>query len=256
MPKKETLTKKVIITSLFVVMVFLHCGHASSAVDLEETTSSGNTAFVVVVDSTVDHIEQAKALVKEARNKILQSVMVILDRSSAENADFVAKYRLQTAPVPLIMVAVKGGIIVGSVAAEKGSADMLVKMIPSPKKLEVIKVLQERKAVFIVAQKKSMQSAEDICDRCTKASQQMDNKSVLVKMDMDDQAEAGFLSLLKINTASAEPVTIVGNARGQITDTYTGPMSVEDLVQAATRSAGGCCPRTVTGGGGTCTPQK
>ncbi|MGO8942193.1 MAG: hypothetical protein ACLQJ7_00770 [Syntrophobacteraceae bacterium] len=252
MPKKVTVTKKVIVTSLFAVMVFLHCGHALAAVDLEEITSSGNTAFVVVVDSTADHIEQAKALVKEARNQVLQSVMVILDRSAAENADFVAKYHLQTAPVPLILVVEKGGIIVGGVVAEKGSADMLVKMIPSPKKLEVIKALQERKAVFIVAQKKSMKSAEDICDRCTKASRQMDNKSVLVKVDMDDKAEAKFLTLLKIDTASAEPVTTVANARGQITSTYTGFMSVEDLVQAATRSAGGCCPRTVTGGGGTC----
>ena len=169
MPKKGRLTKKVIVTSLFVVMVFLHCEHASAAVDLEEITSSGNTAFVVVVDSTADHIEQAKALVKETRKQVLQSVMVILDRSAAENADFAAKYRLQTAPVPLILVVVKGGIIVGSVVAEKASPDMLVKMIPSPKKLEVIKALQEGKSVFIVAHMKSMKSAEDIFDRCENA---------------------------------------------------------------------------------------
>ncbi len=256
MLKKETFIKKVIATSFLLVMVLLYCGHSSAAVDLAEVTSSGNTAFVVVIDSTTGQVEQAKALVKEARNKVLQSVMVILDRSAAENSDFVARYRLQTAPVPLILVAVKGGIIVGSVAAEKGSADMLVKMIPSPKKLEVIKALQEGKSIFLVADKKSMKSAEDIFDRCTEACRQRDNKSVLVKVDMDDKAEAEFLTSLKIDSASAEPVTIVANARGQITSTYTGPMSVEDLVQAATRSAGGCCPRTVTGGGGTCAPQK
>jgi hypothetical protein len=107
-----------------------------------------------------------------------------------------------------------------------------------------------------MAYKQGMKSADGISDRCTKACQQMDNKSVLVKVDMDDKAEAEFLTLLKIDSASAEPVTIVANARGQITSTYTGPTSVEDLVQAATRSAGGCCPRTVTGGGGNCAPQR
>jgi hypothetical protein len=254
--KKETLTKELIVASLLIVMVLLLCEYSSAAVDLAEATSSGQTAFVVVTDSTADQVEKAKTLVKETRKQIPQSVMVILDRSAPENADFVAKYRLQTAPVPLILVAVKGGIIVGSVAAEKASTDMLVKMIPSPKKLEVIKALQEGKSVFIMAHKQGMKSAGDISDRCTKACQQRDNKSVLVKVDMDDKAEAEFLTLLKIDPASAEPVTIVTNARGQITSTYTGLMNVEDLIQAATRSAGGCCPRTVTGGGKNCAPQK
>ena len=237
---------------MLAVMLFLHCEYSLAAVDLAEITSSGNTAFVVVTDSTAGQIEQAKALVRDARKEVPQSVMVILDRSAAENADFVARYRLQTAPVPLILVVVKGGVIVGSVAAEKASPDMLVKTIPSPKKLEVIKALQEGKSVFILAHKQSMKSAGDIADRCTKACRQRDNKSVLVKVDMDDKAEAEFLTLLKIDSASSEPITIVANARGQITSTYTGPMNVEELVQAATRSPGGCCPRTVTGGGRKC----
>ena len=252
MPKKETLIKKVIVTSLLAVMLFLHCEYSSAAVDLAEITSSGYTAFVVVTDSTAGQIEQAKALIRDARKKVPQSVMVILDRSAAENADFVAQYRLQTAPVPLILVAVKGGVIVGSVAAEKASTDMLVKAIPSPKKLEVIMALRERKSVFIVAHKKGMKSTDDISDRCTKACQQKDNKSVLVEVDMDDRAEAEFLTLLKIDPASPEPVTIVTNSRGQITSTYTGLMTVEALVQATTLTPGGCCPRTVTGGGKNC----
>lgn len=256
MPKKETLTKKVIVASLLVVMVLLLCEYSAAAVELAEITSSGNTAFVVVTDSTADQVEPAKALVRDARKQVPQSVMIILDRSAAENADFVSKYRLQTAPVPLILVAVKSGIIVGSVTAENASTDMLVKMIPSPKKLEVIKALQEGKSVFITAHKQGMKSAGDISDRCTKACQQRDNKSVLVKVDMDDKAEAEFLTLLKIDPASPEPVTIVANARGQITSTYTGLMNVEDLIQATTQVGSGCCPRTVTGGGKNCAPQK
>ena len=257
MAKKETVMKKVFVTSLLAVMVLLHYEYSSAAVDLEKTTSSGKTAFVVVIDSTADQAEQAKALVKETRKKVPQSEMVILDRSAAENADFVAKYRLQAAPVPLILVAVKGGIIVGSVPAENASTDKLVKMIPSPKKLEVIKAIQEGKSVFIMAHKKGMKSTGDISDRCTKACQQMDNKSVLVKVDMDDKAEAEFLTLLNIDPALAEPVTIVTNARGQITNTYNGLMNVEDLVQAATKRAGGCCPSTPTSGAKKdCPPQK
>ena len=254
MPKEETLIKKVIVAGLLAVMLFLHCEYSSAAVDLAEITSSGNTAFVVVTDSTAGQIEQAKALVRDARRQVPQSVMVILDRSAAENADFVAQYRLQTAPVPLILVAVKGGVIVASVAAEKASTDMLVKTIPSPKKLEVIKALQERKSIFILAHKEGMRSTDEISDRCTKACQQMGNKSVLVKVDMDDKAEAEFLSLLKINRAAAEPVTVVANAQGQITSTYNGLVNVEELMQATTRSAGGCCPRSVTGGGKKCGP--
>ncbi len=43
---------------------------------------------------------------------------------------------------------------------------------------------------------------------------------------MDDPAEAAFLTQMKVNLASTEPVTLVVNAQGQVTGTYTGAADV------------------------------
>ena len=76
------------------------------------------------------------------------------------------------------------------------------------------------------------------------------------EVDMDDETEETFLSQLKIDRASAEPVTLVLNAQGQITATYAGAADVTNLVQAATKRAGGCCPSSVQGGSKSCGPGK
>ena len=55
---------------------------------------------------------------------------------------------------------------------------------------------------------------------------------------------------------ATEPITLVINAQGQITGTYTGTADVASLAQAATKKAGGCCPSTVQGGSKSCGPTK
>ena len=62
--------------------------------------------------------------------------------------------------------------------------------------------------------------------------------------------------MLKINVGSDEPVTMVGNQKGQIAATFTGEVNADDLVQATKKKVGGCCPSKVTGGGGSCAPKK
>jgi len=76
------------------------------------------------------------------------------------------------------------------------------------------------------------------------------------QIDMDDPAEVGFLTQMKVNLASTEPVTLVVNAQGQMTGTYSGAMDVASLVQAATKKAGGCCPKTVQNPNASCAPPK
>ncbi len=84
----------------------------------------------------------------------------------------------------------------------------------------------------------------------------MQNQSAAVQIDMDDPAETAFLTQMKVNLDSAEPVTLVINAQGQVTGTYTGAADVANLVQAATKKAGGCCPSTVQNPNASCAPAK
>jgi len=102
----------------------------------------------------------------------------------------------------------------------------------------------------------TMTSQSGAMASCAAACGQMKAQGVTIQIDMDDPAEAEFLAQLKVDRAATEPVTLVVNAQGQITGTYSGAVEVASLVQAATKKAGGCCPPTAQGGSQSCGPKK
>jgi len=228
---------------------------ASPAKDLETAAKKGQVAFVLVTDGAVD-VSKAKATIQGVTKQNKKSVLVELDRGNPANADVVTKYRLSTIPVPMILVLTPGGAISGAIQPERATSEALAKMIPSPKKAEIIKALSEGNAVFITAYRKDMKSVETINSTCAMACQQLAGKSVQVKIDMDDPAETAFLTDMKINMASTEPVTVVANPQGQIAGSFTGDVQVTQLVASATKKVGGCCPKTVAKPDASCGPAK
>lgn len=101
-----------------------------------------------------------------------------------------------------------------------------------------------------------MASKSDVAKGCAAACTQMQGKCVAVVVNMDDPAEIALLKQLRVNLQSTEPVTVVINAKGQVTGSYTGMVEVENLIASATKVvASSCCP---TGSGKSCgpTPKK
>ena len=144
--------------------------------------------------------------------------------------------------MPLILVVASNGAPAGGLPADRVTPEGLVKMIPSPKKAEVFQALSENKSVFVVASRESMTDRTKVFDTCKAACSQMKNKAAFVSIDMDDKKESSFLAQLKINTLSTEPVTAVINTQRQLTGSFNGPVEVKNLMDAAVKKAGGCCP--------------
>jgi hypothetical protein len=227
---------------------------ASTAKDLEKAAEKGQVAFVLMTEGKTADVSMAKAAIQGVTKHNKKSVMVELDRGKPENANVVAKYKLATIPAPMILVVNPNGTISGAVLPERATAEALAKMIPSPKKAEVVNALSDGNAVFITAYRQDMASVEAVNSNCAAACQQMAGKSVQVKVDMDDPAESFFLSEMKINTTSIEPVTVVANPQGQIAGTFNGDVQVAQLVTTATKKVGGCCPKTVSKPDASCGP--
>jgi hypothetical protein len=229
---------------------------ASVRQDLESAAKHGRPAFILVTEPGATGIDSAKEMIGLAMKQVKHSVLVEFNRSDPENSELVAKFRLVGAPVPLILLAAGNGVLAGGLPAAQATVDKLVAMAPSPKKAEILQALQSGKAVFVAVSRKGMAAHSGAMSACAMACGQMQDRSASVQIDMDDPAEAGFLTQLKVNLASTEPVTLVVNAQGQVTGTYTGAADVASLVQAATKKAGGCCPSTVQGGAKSCAPAK
>lgn len=230
---------------------------ASASKDLSSAANHEKIAFVLVTDQAAAGVDQARNLIEQAMKQVKKSTLIELDRSNPENAELVARFRVAGAPVPLIMITTRSGLLAAGVPAAQMTVEQLVALVPSPKKSEIIQAIQGGKSVFITASRRGMATQSGATASCAAACGQMADKSVMVQIDMDDPQETAFLTAMKINLASTEPVTLVVNAQGQVTGTYAGAADVATLVQAATKKAAGCAPGACgPGSGKSCGPTK
>ena len=214
---------------------------------LQAAAKKGQPALVLLTDTG------AQKLARETIQQIKDAVLVELNRSDAANVSLVSQYRLAGAPVPLFLVFAPNGTMAGGQVFGQATTASLVKMLPTPKKAEVLKALQGGNAVLLVASKKGMEAKAKAMQNCAAACGQIKGKSTTVQVDMDDPAELAFLQEIKVDPKATAPTTVVLNAQGQIAGTFTGAADVGALVQAASKKAGGCC---AAGSGKSCGPTK
>ncbi|MHC4559593.1 MAG: hypothetical protein ACYS80_20055 [Planctomycetota bacterium] len=244
------------ITVLLIAICLPVVAFASTSEQVESAADAGNVSFVLVTEPGTTGIDQARQVIQDAMTQIPGSVMFESNRADAANSTFTQKYKLAAAPVPLILVFASNGVMAGGNMASKLSVQQLKAMVPSPKKAEVLKAIQSGQAAYVTASRSGMASTTDVAKGCAAACSQMQGKCVAIDVNMDDQVERAFLNQLKVNMQSTEPVTVVINAKGQVTESYTGIVDVEKLITSATKvAASGCCP---PGSGKTCppTPKK
>ena len=224
-------------TSILAIALMLISVVAFGAARQELTAAikADKVAFVLVYDTTGNQVDQARQMAIEAARHVLGSVVIEVKRGDVGNADFVTMQHLETAPMPLIMVVSSIGIATGCVIAAHATVDQLLELVPSPKRAEIIKALSQGNTVFISVNNKTMTSRDSVNSICAAACRQMIGKSVRIDVDMDEPVDIKFLTEMKVNLNSTEPITLVANSEGRITKIYTGVMQVADLVTAATK---------------------
>ena len=232
--------KKSILTSI-ALTVCLGFANATVKTDIEAANKAGKVVFLVVTETSNSNNAAAITLGKEAQKKYPKSTVIEMNRSDKANESLVAQYRLAGAPTPLILVIANNGIVCGGAPYYKTSAVNLVAMIPSPKKAEVLKTINEGKSVFLVVSKKSMKN-KDALSKCEIACAELKEGAKTVEVNFDDATEKKFLTELNITSIGATPATYVINSKGQIAGSFTGATDSKTLVATATKkAASGCC---------------
>ena len=163
--------KKFLFYAVLGTLMFFNCCYALASVqtDIEKANKAGKSVFLVVSEPGVNETGQALDIAKKAQKLAPASAVIEMNRADTGNSQFIAKYKLATAPMPLILLIASNGVITGGLPAEKASPDILVKMLPSPKKAEIIKALTEGKAVFVMASRNSMGDRTKVLDSCKNA---------------------------------------------------------------------------------------
>jgi hypothetical protein len=227
-------------------------GAASTAGDLAKARDNHRSAFVVVYDAGTAGAEDARTIAKAARDKAGSGKVAVvdLDRSLGANRELVEKYGLAGAPVPLLIVIAPNGAMAGGFPAARGNADLLLRMLPTPKKAEVLAALAGGRPVILNIYGKDSPGREAVRTACAKARDRMQGKLACIFLAKEDPEEGRFLAELRVGPDPAGQMTLVINAAGQVTSGFPGALDPDALVAAATKKGGGCCG----GGSATCAP--
>jgi hypothetical protein len=241
----------VIFTIMLFAAVNVFAVTAREAID--NANKSGLAVFLVITDPGNANTQKALDIANEAHSKIVKSEVIQMNRSDAENKELVTKYGVSNAPLPLILVIASNGVVTGGYPSYQATADMLVNLVPSPVKSDVLKALSNGKSVFLVVSSKNMKEKDDVMNTCAQACIEMQNNSKLIGLDLDDQKEKAFIAELKIDPTITSPQTFVINSKGQITGTFNDDVTTTTLVATAKKlpAAKGCGSSCAPGACGT-----
>jgi hypothetical protein len=222
---------------------------------IESANKSGLSVFLVITDPANENTQKAMDIANQAHSKVVKSEVIQMNRSDAANQELVARYGVSKAPLPLILVIACNGVVTGGYPLYQATADLLVNLVPSPVKSDVLKALSNGKSVFLVVSSKNMKEKDDVMNTCSQACIEMQNNAKLICLDLDDHKEKAFIAELKIDPAITSPQTFVINSKGQITGTFNDDVTSTTLVATAKKlpAAKGCCP---SGSGAGCGTKK
>lgn len=210
---------------------------------LSTAKKNGNAVFLVITSTNVKEISKLATVANQANKKVKKSTVIQMNRDDAANKELVTQYGLASIAVPFVLVISPKGMAVGGYSASQVTADLLVKLIPSPKYDEVLVAINAKKPVFIIAGKKSFTDKASVLTACKVAAKAVVNTPVIIEVDMSDVKEADFLKQMGVNTLSTKTVTVVVNSTGNITGTFNGEQPAKTLSDAANKIIKkSCCP--------------
>ncbi len=227
-----------------IIVIVIAFPIAGAAVEnISDAFRPDTTAFILASHSMAKPVERIDGIIRAALDKVPGAKFFNLDVRDPANEELVREHRLTGAPMPLILVVVSG-TITGGVPADRASTELLLKMIPSPKQLEIIQAVRNGKAMFIIIKKSGSVPAHDFHKVSAAAGEKMQGNALIIEIDMNDPDEKDFLTQLQVDTSAGTPTMIVVNNRGQVINRFTTQVSVDDLVQAATTvsKAHSCSP--------------
>lgn len=222
----------------------------------EATASAGKLLFVFFHESAASQTSDVQArfealMAKEAAS----AAWIIIDRKDPAEQDFVSKYQIQQAPMPLILAIAPNGAVTGGFVGERLSETAIREAFVSKGMQSSLATLQSGKLVVLCLQN-SKTSSNDAASAGAKefaADPKFNGNVDIITVDPADPSETAFLEKMRLEGNASEAQTILMAPPAVIIGLFKGAVTKADLVgalQAATSggcgsggcSSGGCAP--------------
>lgn len=211
---------------------------------LAKENAAGKSVLLVITGTGATGTEAATTLVNAASARISNSAVYSMNRDLAANSELVNRFGIATVPLPFVLVVSAKGIPIIGGQPNQLTADKIVNAMPSPKQDEVYAALNEKKPVFIVVSQEGYTDKAGVLAVCNTAASRIESKPLVVEVDFNDPKEGAFLAQMGVTAMNGTTITVVSNASGQITGTFTKKPSINELMQAAIKviKQSGCAP--------------
>lgn len=212
---------------------------------MQQAASANRYLFAFFYEKEDEATRAARKTFDEGVKKVTPAAeSVAVDRSAAGEAEVVAKFGLDRAPMPLVLAIAPNGAVTGGIKGGDLSEGRLQDAVASPGLQRCLKGLQDRKLVFVCLQNGQTTGNEAAMKGVNefKADAQLGQNTEIVKVDPSDAKEAKLLAQLKADPKAQTASTAMLAPPGMMVTKVDGPTSKADLQGALNRAMASCVP--------------
>lgn len=206
--------------------------------------------FLLFYDTKDASYDQMKAAIVDTMARTDQSILIYeASKSYGADAGLIAQYKIDRAPMPLLMVIGPNGAVLGGFP-KSVTADKLAKSLVSPLTMDVLKSIQQQKmAVVLLQNSKTKFNAE----ASKTANDLVYDKRLLgsadvIKADPSDPKNRDFLANAQIASATATAFIVLITPPGVVTGVFPGNTTKNSIMSSLQAASSGACA------GGSCGP--
>ncbi|MBF0226692.1 MAG: hypothetical protein HQK76_14660 [Desulfobacterales bacterium] len=219
-----------------------------SAKDAINAASKNNKYLALLCyDSQNSLYKEMQATLNKFNEESKEKIQVYeLLTSDTKEAEIVEMYRINNAPLPLLLVMAPNGAITGGFP-QKVMTEQLSKSIVSESISKIIKAMQSEKVVLVLLQnsktnynEESSQAARDFSN-----DERLKEMVEMFNIDPNTPDNKDFIAQCRLKPDIKESTIVMIIPPGRIAGVYPGKITKDKLLSAlATCSAGsGCCPK-------------
>lgn len=209
---------------------------------LDAAVKEEKTVLMVVSDKANPSVD-LKALAVSATANEKNVTIIEMDKESEANSALVSEYRIDSAPMPLLLVFSNKGMLLGGMTEQQATKDAIVEALPTPKYNEMVSALSEGKSVIAVVSNSKFESDKSANEISKSVVGKVSNGAAVITIDTEDNAEAKLITMLNIKETLNDSFIVAINGQGMMTGRFDKLPSEKELLDAATMVVqSGCAP--------------
>lgn len=224
-------------------------GHVKQSAEMaiERAGKENKYLFLVFYKKGDQKSKEMQQVVAQAQKELSgKANFVHIDVADQNEQATIRKYGIDRSPIPITLVMAPNGAIVTGFP-EKVNEDQLRNAFVSPKMAEIVKVMQDRKLVYLYIANRSMKYyRKNLALLQETARVDLQGQAKVVEVNPEDKKEGSLLKQCRVETPVKEPSLFILNG-GRIVGQLAGEF-VKQVLLARTisgcgvGSGGSCCP--------------